>query len=101
MWETWVRSLGWEDPLEKGRLPTPVFWPGEFHGLYNPWGCKESDTTERLLLHFTFRGYHCDSACQNADLFQVWDQVGAFSEQLCSFRLRACIGLYLVPLFWV
>ena len=71
MQETWVRSLGWEDPLEKGqathtsvlglplwlslkrihlqfrrpgfnpwigkipwrreRLPTPVFWPGEFH----------------------------------------------------------------------
>ena len=30
------------------RLPTPVFWPGEFHGLYSPWGCKESDTTEQL-----------------------------------------------------
>ena len=30
--ETWVRSLGWEDPLEKERLPTPIFWPGEFHG---------------------------------------------------------------------
>ena len=29
------------------RLPTPVFWPGEFHGLYSPWACKESDTTER------------------------------------------------------
>ena len=28
------------------RLPTPVFWPGEFQGLYSPWGCKESDTTE-------------------------------------------------------
>ena len=28
MWETWVRSLGWEDPLGKERLPTPVFWPG-------------------------------------------------------------------------
>ena len=26
MWETWVRSLDWEDPLEKG---TPVLWPGE------------------------------------------------------------------------
>ena len=50
LWETWVQSLGWEDPLEKGKLPTPVFWPGEFHGLYSPWGCKESDTTERLLL---------------------------------------------------
>ena len=32
------------------RLPTPVFWPGEFHGLYSPWGCKELDMTERLLL---------------------------------------------------
>ena len=29
---------------------TPVFWPGEFHGLYSPWGHKESDTTERLSL---------------------------------------------------
>ena len=36
MRETWVESLGWEDPLEKGKAtaaaPTPVFWPGEFHG---------------------------------------------------------------------
>ena len=48
MRETWVRSLGWEDPLEKERLPTPVFWPEEFHGLYSPWGRKELDTTERL-----------------------------------------------------
>ena len=53
MRETWVQSLGWEDPLEKGRLPLPVFWPRELHGLYNPWGRKESDTTEQLsLLHF-------------------------------------------------
>ena len=28
-------------------LPTPVFWPREFHGLYNPWGYKELDTTEQ------------------------------------------------------
>ena len=50
MWETWVWSLGWEEPLEKVQLPTPVFWPGEFHGLYSPWGSKEMDTTERLSL---------------------------------------------------
>ena len=31
--KTWVRSLGWEDPWRRERLPTPVFWPGEFHGL--------------------------------------------------------------------
>ena len=30
MWETWVPSLGWKDPLEKGMATTPVFWPGEF-----------------------------------------------------------------------
>ena len=37
MWETWIWSLCWEDPLEKERLPTPVFWPGEFRGLYSSW----------------------------------------------------------------
>ena len=25
VWDTWVRPLGWEDPLEKGKLPAPVF----------------------------------------------------------------------------
>ena len=43
--------------------PTPVFLPGECHRQrslvgYSPWGCKESDTTERLNFHFlTFRAY--------------------------------------------
>ena len=37
-------------PWRRERLPTPVFWPGEFHGLYSPWGSKESATTERLSL---------------------------------------------------
>ena len=31
---------------------TPVFWPGECHGLYKPCDCKESDTTEQLALSF-------------------------------------------------
>ena len=38
-------------PWKRERLPTPVFWPGEFHGLYGPWDHKESDTTEELSLH--------------------------------------------------
>ena len=45
MQETLVQSLGWEDPLENIRLPSPVFWPGEFHGLYSPWGRQELDRT--------------------------------------------------------
>ena len=39
MQETWVRSLGLEDPLKKGKN-SPEFWPGEFYGLYSPWGRK-------------------------------------------------------------
>ena len=35
---------GWEDPLKREQLPSPGFWPGEFHGLYSLGGCKESDT---------------------------------------------------------
>ena len=50
MQETWVPSLGWEDPWRRNKLPTPVFWPGEFHGLYSRRGRRESDTTERLSL---------------------------------------------------
>ena len=38
---------GLERSLGEGKgLPTPVFWPGEFHGLYSPWDWKESDRTE-------------------------------------------------------
>ena len=52
MWVTWVSSLGWEDPLEKGKvtLPIPVFWPGEFLGMYSQGAPKELDTTEGLSL---------------------------------------------------
>ena len=43
MRENWVQSLRWENDLEKGKdTPPPVFWPGEFHGLYNPWDHKET-----------------------------------------------------------
>ena len=45
-WVTWVQLLCWKIPWRRKRLPIPVFWLGEFHGLYSPWGHKESDTTE-------------------------------------------------------
>ena len=37
-------------PEEGETPPTPVFWPGEFHGLHSLQGHKESDTTEQLSL---------------------------------------------------
>ena len=33
MWKTWVWSLGWKIAWRRERLPTPVFWPREFHGV--------------------------------------------------------------------
>ena len=61
VWETWVRSLRWEDPLENRMGSTPVFLPEEFHGQrslvgYSPWGCKESDMTEQLTQNNTDKG---------------------------------------------
>ena len=51
MWETMVRSLGQEDPLEEemARYSNTPAW--EIHGqrnlvAYSPWGCKELDTTD-------------------------------------------------------
>ena len=32
MWETWVRSLGWEVPWRRKRQPTPVVLPRKSHG---------------------------------------------------------------------
>ena len=32
-------------PGGRERLPMSVFWPGEFHGLFSPWVCRELDTT--------------------------------------------------------
>ena len=51
---TWVQSWVGKIPWRRERLPTPVFWPGEFYGLYSPWGHKESDTTEQLSLQGVF-----------------------------------------------
>ena len=43
-------DLGSIPGVRRERLPTPVFWPGGFHGLYSPQGYKESDTTDQLSL---------------------------------------------------
>ena len=50
MQETLVQFLGWEDPLEKGKATHSSILAWEFHGLYSPWGRKESDMTEWLSL---------------------------------------------------
>ena len=50
MQETPVRSLGWEEPLEKGKATHSSILTWRIPRLYSPWGHKESDTTEQLSL---------------------------------------------------
>ena len=66
MQENWVWSLGWEDRLEKGKAIHSLFWSGEFHGLYSPWGPKESEMTEWLSLS------HCTCLRCTAELFDTY-----------------------------
>ena len=52
MLETWVQSLGQEDPLENEIATHSSILLGEFHRKrslmgYNTWGCKELDTTDQ------------------------------------------------------
>ena len=44
MWETWVKSLGWEDLLEEGMATTPVFLPGESSWTEEPGGLESMES---------------------------------------------------------
>ena len=50
--DPWVGKIPWR----REGLPTPVFRPGEVHGLHSPWGHKELDTTERLWSSSSYLG---------------------------------------------
>ena len=62
MWKTWVRSLGWEDSLEKemathcSTLALKIPWTEELGEGYYPWDHKELGTTE--WLHFQFHIFY-------------------------------------------
>ena len=73
MQETQVRSVGQEDPLEKGMAPATyssilawrIPWTEEPGGLQSM-GCKELDTTEQLTLwRFLGGSDGKESACRN------------------------------------
>ena len=80
----WVGKMPWR----RKRLPTPVFWPGEFHGLYSPWGRKELDTTGRPHFtcvcgsHFFHTLFRCDLS-QDADDGSLWRAAGMSFDAVC------------------
>ena len=57
MWEIWVRSLGWEDLLEKGKPTHSSILAWRIPWAVSPWGHIQSDMTERLSVSpVTLRG---------------------------------------------
>ena len=71
-------------PGEGKGLPAPVFWPGEFHGLYSPWGHKESDMTERLSLCVYTKPWQGYASCLR-------------SAQEAAVRVPSCLTWCVLP----
>ena len=82
--ETWVWSLGWEDPVEKEMAAHSSILSWKIHGWrslvgYSPWGRNESDTTEWLHFHFHFQifvktdsGSKYMTSCLSLELDSWW-----------------------------
>ena len=70
--------------------PTSIFLPGEFHGQRrlagcSPWGCKELDMTEQLILFFT-----------TTTSWESHPESSYFSESGSDFSMNArCININL------
>ena len=88
--ETWVRSLSWGNPPEKGMATHSsilVFWPRESHGIYSRQG---SDTTEQLSLHFmsiesVMPFNHLILCCPLLLLPPVFPSIRVFSNELALY----------------
>ena len=52
IWETWVQSLGWEDPLRRAWQPTPVFLPEESPWTEEPGGLYSMGTLCSYLRNY-------------------------------------------------
>ena len=95
--ETWVWSLGWEDPLEKGKATHSSILAWRIPWTYSPWGRKESDTTEWLslvansndLLCFLFLGTF--SAVNNLGFLEVW---------VLDNQCMAQVGWWVIMQWW-
>ena len=108
MWETWVRSLGWEDPLEKGKathssiLAWRIPWPIQSMGsqrVWHDWGISLSlylsqqngsffrmrtISQPTLLVQFLVNQWYCLSI----GIFSCSSQVLSYDHNLVTGRLR-------------
>ena len=95
MQETWIRSLDWEDPLEKGMATHSSIHAWKFQGQkslagYSPWGHKESDMTEQLTLSLSCKLEQAPLTFLQQPLPEVGhqgDQVEAGGLEECHLEL--------------
>ena len=79
--DPWVGKIPWR---RKG-LPTPVCWPGEFHGLCSPWGSKELDTNEGLSQFWSLE-------VQNQGVSKIASFCDDHEERICSRPFCSACG---------
>ena len=72
-------SQAWKEPWRRERLSTPVFWPGEFQGLYSPQGHKKLDMTKLLSHDMT------------TTVLTIVNLVLVFTEDLPDFQLSGVL----------
>ena len=82
MQETWVCSLGWEDPLEEGMATTPVLFPGELHGQRSLAGCKVRH--DWAAKHSTAQTYVMEKKMATHSIILAWkipwtEEAGGYS----------------------
>ena len=84
------------------RLFTPVFWPGEFHGLYSLWRGKKSDTAEQLSLSFSqamqpkLKKKKKSGAANHALMLVIFPQAYFFNNYKKLFELFSFYLLFFV-----
>ena len=83
--DPWVGKISWR----RERLPTPVFSHREFHGLYSPWGCRESDNTEQLSLSLYYTVSTEKLSCAQSQ--QLYSQLSRLEAPKKSLQKLWCI----------
>ena len=101
MRETRVQSLGWENTLEKEMATHSSILAWKSHGWrsvvgYSPWGCTESDMTERLQFQFgtvmapldvSFSLLIKDQGLINVSLSAILDPFDSYRFMLCPWAM--------------
>ena len=110
MRETWIQSLGREDPRRREWLPTPVCWPGESHGQrnlagYSPWCRRVEHDWATNTFNILIGTSKVIAAIITHLYYRLEDSVGQslnkFFLILFKFLFNKCVYVYKINFFTV